>query len=556
MRPPVAAAAALLLALATALPAAAAPCPGAVCIDTIEVDGKPATLAAGVSLRGPKEAQDRKLTVTAGQVLDEGTTLETPMRPAVVLKLLTKAGGNTITLSPGARLSLEKVGAKGESFVQRLGDVRYAVVRALGFFEVKHDHFLAAVKGTEFAVLLDPQLTEIRYRWFKGEVLIEQQVPVLVQGGDRPKGAPAETGEPPAADEDADEPRDDAPVAVERKVLSAATPELSFRLNPDQYLRRFNTFGDAEQFFRDQLAADERSGDPRRIRQGQLMLAHILGVIGKPRAALEMLQRVADQAAADKDDALEAMLARRLGFAYRALGDWPGYVAAMQRRLAIEQRRAPGGVSPAVAMAHIGFGRALGLAGDPRAWVHQVELGLAMHRQIDPNEERQAIAAATKNLADAQWAAGERQAALANYRKTLALKQKLAPSGVSVPLANGWRDLGLRTLELGDPAGAAELLQKALDTRRALLKQEVHPAIAFAWDDLGRARERGGDWAGANAAYRQALQMRQQLFPDGEHPSLVRSWRNLLRVARASGDTATAAQATARLKELRAQPER
>ncbi len=541
-----------VLALLASLPAAAAPCYAPVCIDSIEVDGQPAPQAAGVSLRGLLDAQDRKTTVVTGQALPEGMTLETPTRPRVALKLVSR-NGNTISLEPGARLRIETAGAGGERYSQLLGQARFAVVRALGFFEVAHDRFLAAVRGTEFAVALDPKLTEIRYRWFKGEVLIEQQVPVEVI---RPKSAPAdEEGGAPRTDT-RDDAGDSAAVFVERKVLSAASPELSFRLNPEEYLRQFSTFGDAEQFFRDQLAGDERSGDPRRVQQGMMALARILNIIGKPRAALEVLQRAADRAAASRDDELESALARQMGDTYRSLGDGPATVAAMRRMLAIEERRAKGSPSQNLAFAHIALGRALGMTGDARGWVREVELALAIHRSVDPSEARQPIAAAIKNLADAQWAAGDRPAALANYRKTHALKQQLEPSGVSAPIANGWRDLGLRTLEMGDPAGAAELLQKALETRRALFKDGLHPAVAFAWDDLGLARERSGDWAGAKAAYREALQMRQQLFPDGAHPSIVRSWRNLMRVARASGDQAGAAQAQARLRELRAQVER
>lgn len=56
-------------------------------------------------------------------------------------------------------------------------------------------------------------------------------------------------------------------------MLSATRIELRFRLDPAACLRQFHTDGDAEQFSREQLADEKRSGDAQRAQQGLLALA-------------------------------------------------------------------------------------------------------------------------------------------------------------------------------------------------------------------------------------------------------------------------------------------
>jgi hypothetical protein len=247
-------AAALLAVALTTVPATsrAAPCPAAACVETLEVEGKSVAETNDVLVRGVDESRDRKVLVKAGVTFAEGTTVEAPSRPRVRLVLVTR-NGNRVTLQPGARLRIEVAGERGERFAQVLGEARFSVTRALSFFEVAHEKFLAAVKGTEFTVTVDEAQSEIRYGWIHGEVVVEHEVVVSI-----------------GSEEDDSDDEDDAgeTTVIEREVLSDANQELRYRLGPREYLKTFKTFRDAEGFFREQLAQDEKSGSRAGYRWG------------------------------------------------------------------------------------------------------------------------------------------------------------------------------------------------------------------------------------------------------------------------------------------------
>jgi tetratricopeptide (TPR) repeat protein len=515
----------------------AAPCDAPACVDSIEVDGQKSTQAAGVVLQ-PRGEPERKATLAAGARLAEGTLIETPTRPRVRLQLVTR-NGNTVTLEPGARLRLEAVGEHGERFAQLLGEARFAVVRALGFFEVTHDRFLAAVKGTEFAVAIDEGQTEIRFDWFKGQVAVEREVTLSIADQD---------------DEDPADADDDSRSLIEREVLSESRRQLRYRLGPREYLREFRTLHDAEQYFRARADEDEKSGDPERTMIGLMQLGQILNQIGKPRAALPVLERALALAASHKQPRMESMLARRMGFTHRELREFAKATTLLQRSLAIEERLAGGAPSIGLARAYTALGRTAGHAGDPRAWVAHTERAMQIQRRLDPAEDGAAAHAFHKNLADAYWAAGEREKAMRFYQSSLALKQKARPDGVSVPLGNAWLDLGLRHLQLGRTDAAIAALQKSADVRTQLF-DGVHPSVAVSQEMLGRAYERAGDAAQAVARQRKALELRLQLYPNGVHPSIARSYRTLARLARQGGDAAQAAEYEARAKVSRGKVE-
>lgn len=531
-------------------PACAAdpPCAAAACVATIEVDGRAAEATRDVLLRRPNDARDESVELKPGAELADGSVIET--RPKVRLQLMTR-NGNRITLEPGSRLRLETTSERGESYAQLFGRARYAVTRALGFFEVSHERFLAAVKGTEFGVAIDEQRSEIRFEWGHGTVQVEREVDVRIaeqDAGDADDGEPPATGgKRPAAGGGTDAADT---VVIERDTLSDTQRELRYRLAPDAYLREFRSYGDAERYFREQLARDERSGDAAQVRRALLDLGTILNAVGKPRAALEVLQRALGLAASAQDERLEAQLMRRVGLVYRDLDDPAKSTEMLRRWLALEERRAGGDATPGIAFAHVALGRTAGAAGDARGWVASVERAAAILKRLDPDEQTPATAALYKNLADAYWAAGERDKSMRVGAAALELKRKLQPDGVNWAIANSQRDLGLRHLQMGRFDTAIDYLQQALDGRSRLFNG-THPSVAHSYDDLGRAYERKGDAAAAAANFEKALALRLQLFPDGVHPGLVRSYVNLGRVARARGDAKAAQQYQEQAREVR-----
>jgi tetratricopeptide (TPR) repeat protein len=510
----------------------AAPCSAAACVETLEVDGKPVTEVNDVLVRTVDDTRDRKVQVKGGLTFAEGTTVEAPTRPRVRLVLVTR-NGNRITLQPGARLRIEVASERGERFAQVLGETRFAVTRALSFFEVAHEKFLAAVKGTEFSVAIDDSQSEIRYGWVHGEVVIEHEVIVSVARGGGDDGD----------DDDAEE-----TTFIEREVLSGEKRELRYRLGPREYLKTFKSFRDAEAFFREQLAQDEKSGDPRRVQMGLMGLGTILERIGKHKAALKVLNRALELARANGNEMQEGRIYRRLGFTYRSLEDYRQATAMHRRWLAIEERRG-GGASLPMARAYFALGRTAGYAGDAKGWVEAVEKGLNLLRKIDPEEEKLFTAAGYKNLGDALWTAGDRAKAMQAHETSLAIKRKASPNGRSGPLANSLRDIGMQQIEMRDFAKGIDNLQKALDMRIALLGEPA-PPVAMSLEDMGVAYIAAGDPKKALEWLGKALAMREQLYPGGVHRSIVRTYRQMALAAQVTGDNALAGNYEALAKKV------
>src|SRR5690349_965787 len=139
--------AALALACCCMPAIAAAQGSAAVTVQSIRVAGQVVRTAGGVRLTAPGSASAQKRELKVNDSLAPGTVIEVPERTVVALVTINRT---EITLQPNSRTKLNAVSPKGESITQILGEAWFKVTRALSFFEVAHDRFLAAVKGTEF----------------------------------------------------------------------------------------------------------------------------------------------------------------------------------------------------------------------------------------------------------------------------------------------------------------------------------------------------------------------------------------------------------------------
>ena len=143
----------LVLALLAAAPAFAAD--WSLKITRIEVGGVETQTLATLQVTQPHSAQAETLTdVKVGKTFLEGSTLAAPARTLIVLQ---SSNNNEIRLLPGSRIKISAGSHVGEEYEQETGESFFNVKRALNFFNVRHRHFQALVKGTRYSVKVEPE---------------------------------------------------------------------------------------------------------------------------------------------------------------------------------------------------------------------------------------------------------------------------------------------------------------------------------------------------------------------------------------------------------------
>jgi len=121
---------------------------------------------------------------------------------------------------------------------------------------------------------------------------------------------------------------------------------VSYRLDVDEYLKEFQNFKDAEEYYRQQLAADEKSGDYQRLQEGLNALGIMLRTVGKPLPALVYYNRTLQAADDHHDDGWVNCLLINIGVAYCDLGEYQKAIGYYEKSLAMQIKLYPEGVHP------------------------------------------------------------------------------------------------------------------------------------------------------------------------------------------------------------------
>ncbi len=320
-------------------------------VQSILVDGHSVETARDVRVTAPGRATAEK-GLGVGDSFAPGVVIQLPDR--TVVKLLT-SNGTEITLLANSRTKLNAISADGESITQILGEAWFKVTRALNFFEVAHDRFLAAVKGTEFKVGVEGG--QIQVAWIAGQIKVSREVKVRIGG------APQEQ-----------------PVTVTDEV-SAERPRVRYQLNVDEYLRDFRTYRDVEEYFRSQAQEEERSGDQARLLEAWANLGTALITIAKPTEAIVYFERSLARHLQMYPDAFHPAIAAdyaRLGVAYSDSVDARKAIDYLERALGLLRRLYPDGEHPDIAVTYTNLGVAYAKAGDPRTAIAYFEQSLAL----------------------------------------------------------------------------------------------------------------------------------------------------------------------------------
>ena len=448
-------------------------------VQSISVAGRTVSSVAGVRMTAPDASGAATRDLRQGDALAPGTLIEVP--DGTVVRLVT-TNGTEITLQPGSRTRLNAIDANGESITQIFGTAWFKVVRALSFFEVTHDRFLAAVKGTEFTVETDGR--EIQFVSIEGQVAVSRDVKIRIEGEAQ---------------------RD--PVTL-TEYISPENQRVRYQLSLDEYLRDFNTYKDVENYFRRQVEEDEASGDELRILQGWTNLGTALLAIGKARDAIGYFDRSLARHVQLHPAGVHPAIAGdygRLGIAYSDAGDPRRAIGYFERSLALLLQLYPDGVHADIAATYTNLGVAYGRVAEPRKAIAAFEQSLALLPRLYPSLDG-------------------------------------VPGGTSAHAARAANlgNMGGEYGKLKEPRKAIEYFDQALALHLTLYPNGVHPDIAVDYNNLGVQYLYLGDLPGATDAYDRSLALLLQLFPDGAHPAIAQVYRNLASVWRARGDATRA----------------
>ncbi len=248
-------AAAIWTLLALPLQSAAAHAPRVHVVQQLLLDQKPVQSASGVTVTAGTAVRH---ILQVGEIVADGTRIDVP--PHLVVTIVSSGDRSTTTLEPGASVTFVSTGS-GELLSSNKGTSRFNVVpHTLDFFRVQSGEALtASVHGTEFSVNVANH--SVTYNCTRGEVNVTKTGYLLI-------------GQLPVRASFID-------------VISAASrPEIAYHPTVTWYLGKFQNFGDAEKYYRDQLDAAVLSGDANAINAARLNLGNVQRLRGRYADAL------------------------------------------------------------------------------------------------------------------------------------------------------------------------------------------------------------------------------------------------------------------------------
>ncbi len=487
-------AAAALCAAALALAAGGA---GAQALRIVEVrvQGQPASAPVVITQFVPPQRNPVPLPVSRGQELAEGVEIGVPAR--VVLVLVT-ANGNRIELSPDTRFTVLRVGATGEVHQVLEGSARFDVERALSFFNVEFNRFVALVRGTTFEVQALPGgagAAQVQ----SGRVAVQRDVPTLM----------ADTAR--AVD------------MVEHDQLDARTRQAQ-AWPAQEPLRRYTHSSEAMALYTAELRAAQGTAD----RDRQLAALNNIGLTwlarGIPAEATGAFNQMLALTRDGRDEPWRARALNNLGAAALEAGNDKAAVDHLQAALASNRSLAPHTTQRRMAQVWGNLGLAWRRLGELQKARDATLASLETHRTLAAGADSAAVA---RNLEALGQLEATPAAAMPWHQQALAMRQRLYGDTPHPELANSHINLGVNAARAGDDAGAAAHYAQAVALRERLLGGMAHGLLAQALVQHGGALCRSGDTAGGLVPLERALAMRQALNPAPRDKDVADSLRQI-----------------------------
>ena len=472
-----------LLVFATAALAASS-----VTVERIEVDGKAVAQLANVSMLATGSEAPVVQSLSEKDTVAERMQIIVPARTVITLK---SGNSNTITLQPGSRFTVRHVGDDGESYTLDDGSVSFDVVKALDFFNVNYRKFLAIVKGTKFSVEVEPE-KEIRFSVTEGTVVVEREVKVLIK----------QSGEEERTTE----------ITAQDTIKAGNKDFVKCQLSVDEYLKRFDTFKGAEEYFRKQLEDAENTREAHRIALALNYLAGVFLETAKPRAAEAILERAL---ALSRDDTpLQAASLYMLGAMHNHLQSKSRARTYFERALALYRSVADQTLTKCIACVENEIGRTYLDSGQPELAIAWFERAIATARLSRSGDTDQMIALAYWNIALTHLQGARYQSALEFARQALTIYERLFAGHPNQALANTYSILADIYAGTNDIAEAIKFAEATLMQRRRLFPEEDHPSVMSTYMKLGNLHLRAGELASAAANYERCRSILAALDPD------------------------------------------
>ena len=461
----------------------------------LRVEGHVVNTAVAILQFVPPQRTPAPLQVQAGQVLAEGVEIAVPARVVVVLQT---ANGNRIELAPDSRFTAARVGTGGEVHTVLGGNARFDVQRALSFFNVEFNRFVALVRGTVFEVQSGAG-GEGALQVQDGRVAVQREVPTLMQ----------DTG------------RQVDMLALE---LLDAQGKSRQQWPAVEAMRRYEHSEQALTQYTNDLTQSEQRAD----RDGQMAALNNMGLTwlarGRPENALTYFKRMLAMAQSEQDEPWRARALNNLGAAALEQGDLKGAVSYLETAMTVNRALAPHAVQRRVAQVEGNLGLAWRRLGEPGKAREYTERSLQANQQLAEGRDSAAVARNLESLGNLET---NPATAAQHHRRALQMRERLYGDSPHPELASSHINLGLLATRAGDDRSAAEYYGRAVALREKLFAAQAHAYVAEALVRHGAALCRSGDTATGLMQNERALAMRQSLSKGPVDADVVDSYRQI-----------------------------
>ena len=460
----------------------------------VRVEGKAVDTVVSILQFVPPQRAPAPLQVQAGQALSEGAEIGIPARTVLVLQT---ANGNRIELAPDTRFSA-RVSARGEVHTVAGGNARFDVQRALSFFNVEFNRFVALVRGTVFEVEAGAGgegAVDVK----EGRVAVQREVPTLMQD----TGRQVEMLEQDLLDAQ-NKPRQQWPAT--------------------EALRRYTHSEEALTLYTNDL----RQAAQRKDRDGEMAALNNMGLTwlarSRPTEAMVYFRRMLSVAQGTQNEPWRARALNNLGAAALEQGDLKGAVNHLENALTVNFGLEPRAAQRRIAQVEGNLGLAWRRLGDVAKAREYTERSLQANLQRSEGRDNAAVARNLESLGNL-----ERDPAVAaqQHRRALQIREGLFGDTAHPDVASSYMNLGVLATRANDDRGAAEYYGRAVALREKLFVQQPHAHLAEALLRYGTALCRSGDTATGLAHNERALAMRQSLSKGPVDAEVVDAYRQI-----------------------------
>jgi tetratricopeptide (TPR) repeat protein len=460
----------------------------------VRVEGVAVTNVVSIVQFVPPQRAPAPFEVQAGQALNEGIEIGVPARTVVVLQT---ANGNRIELSPDTRFTA-RIGAAGEVHSVAGGNARFDVQRALSFFNVEFNRFVALVRGTVFEVEAgDGGEGAVDVK--EGRVAVQREIPTLMQDTGRPVDMLAQD----LLDAQS-RPRQQWPAieAVQRYTHS------------DEALKQYTN--------------DLQQAEQRKDRDGQMAALNNIGLTwlarGIPANAQVHFRRMLSMAQGDRDEPWRARALNNLGAAALEQNDLKGAVTHLENALTVNRGLEPRAAQRRVAQVEGNLGLVWRRLGDAAKARDYTARSLQANQQLAEGRDSAAVARNLESLGNLE---SDATAAAQHHRRALEMRERLYGDSPHPELASSHMNLALLATRANDDRAAADSYGRAVALREKLFAQRNHAQLAEALVRHGAALCRSGDITTGLAQNERALAMRQSLSKGPVDAAVVESFQQI-----------------------------